>query len=134
MSAPQTTLSKDEAGPKTSWDPKKFVCDHNAYRPILAEKISFNSKRCEVLVSKLETNEEKLDDMEFFFKKFGNDYSHNIVTSKIELYSVLKYDRQSELEEEIKELKKELSDFHEELAQVEENAKDLDCPCLKTRL
>ena len=86
------------------------------------------------MVNKLEANEEKLEDIEFFFEKFGNDYSENIVTCKIDLYSVHKYDRQSELEAEIKELKKELSDLHEELAHVEENAKELDCPCLKTRL
>ena len=130
MAASQTTLTIDETGPKTSWDPKKYICAHNAERPILAEKISTLSKKLEDLNQKHRASEKKLEDIELFYEKFGDEYSENNITFKIQDYVFRKWDRHSELEEEIKEMEEELLKFRKLLRSNEDNAKELNCPCL----
>ncbi len=51
--------SKDETSPPTSWDPKRFICDHNVDRPLLAGKIVSYSKRQAELEKKMARNEKK---------------------------------------------------------------------------
>ena len=126
--------SKDEVSPATAWDPKKFVCDHNADRPVIAEKIAENSKRCEELDKKLEKNGKKLDDIEFFYEKFGDRHAENAVTLMIEDYNCRKWDLQSELEMELLEVETELSEWKRRLAKVQYDAENVDCPCLKKEI
>ena len=92
------------------------------------EKISTLSKKLEDLNQKHRASEKKLEDIELFYEKFGDEYSENIVTFKIQDYVFRKWDRHSELEEEIKEMEEELLKFRKLLRRNEDNAKELNCP------
>ena len=96
----------------------------------MAEKISTLSKKLEDLNQKQRASEKKLEDIELFYEKFGDEYSENIVTFKIQDYVFSKWDRHSELEEEIKEMEEELLKCRKLLRSNEDNAKELNCPCL----
>ena len=131
MDSARKTPPQDQTAPPSSWDPKRFICDHNADRPDLAEKIALNAKKQEDLEKKLDRNEEKLNDLQHFYEEYGEKHPENIVTLKMYEYRCSKWEHQSYLEEELGQVEDELSQNRMFLKLVEKNAQEVNCPCLK---
>ena len=133
VTTPQSQ-NNNEVGSATSWDPKKFICDHNAMRPGLAEKIVKQSQQQACLDKDLEENEKKLNEMQHFFAEYGKKHPESIVTLKIDDYHRRKWDLNSELESDLDFNEKHLLKLRKALKKLEENARQIDCPCLKSEI
>ena len=135
VTSTHSEISEEETSfGSSSWDPKKFICDHNAEWPQVAEKIATLSKKQAELEKYLDDNEKKLSDIEHFYEEYGKKHVESMVTYKIDQYHYEKWDYQTYLEQDLVMVEDELLKNRRLLKEMEEDAKKVNCPCLKRKI